>query len=92
MCTLSWIRQLDGYHVFFNRDERRTRAAGLPPEPGERGGVTWLAVAFTGSLAAAFAQGAAPFILIDLVKAAAAAMILPQVWKVAGRSKPLARR
>ena len=56
------------------------------------GVMTWLAVAFTGSLAAAFAQGAAPFILIDLVKAAAAAMILPQVWKVAGRSKPLARR
>jgi biotin transport system substrate-specific component len=49
------------------------------------GGVTWLAVAFTGSLAAAFAQGAAPFILIDLVKAAAAAMVLPQVWKVVGR-------
>ena len=43
MCTLSWIRQLDGYHVFFNRDERRTRAAGLPPEPGERGGIRWLA-------------------------------------------------
>ena len=56
------------------------------------GGVTWLAVAFTGSLAAAFAQGAAPFILIDFVKAAAAAMILPQIWKVVGRNKPLARR
>ena len=54
------------------------------------GGVTWLAVAFTGSLAAAFAQGAAPFVLIDLVKAAAAAMILPQAWKVV--SRPPARR
>ena len=43
MCTLSWIRRLDGYHVFFNRDERRTRVAGLPPEPGERGGIRWLA-------------------------------------------------
>lgn len=43
MCTLSWIRQLDGYHLFFNRDERRTRAAGLPPESDERGGVKWLA-------------------------------------------------
>ena len=37
-------------------------------------------------------KGAAPFILIDLVKAAAAAMILPQVWKVAGQSRPPARR
>ena len=43
MCTLSWIRELDGYHVFFNRDERRTRAPGLPPEPGERSGIEWLA-------------------------------------------------
>lgn len=43
MCTLSWIRGLDRYHVFFNRDERRTRAAGLPPESGEHGGVQWLA-------------------------------------------------
>ena len=43
MCTLSWIRQLDGYHVFFNRDERRTRAPGLSPEPGEHGGIRWLA-------------------------------------------------
>ena len=49
------------------------------------GGVTWLAVAFTGSFALAFAQGAAPFILADLVKAAAAAMILPQAWKLYGR-------
>jgi biotin transport system substrate-specific component len=48
------------------------------------GGVTWLAVAYTGSFAAAFAQGAAPFILADLVKAAAAAMILPQLWRFVG--------
>jgi hypothetical protein len=43
MCTVSWIRELDGYHVFFNRDERRTRAQGIAPEPGERGEVKWLA-------------------------------------------------
>jgi biotin transport system substrate-specific component len=48
------------------------------------GGVTWLAAAYTGSFAAAFAQGAAPFILADLVKAAAAAMILPQLWRFVG--------
>jgi biotin transport system substrate-specific component len=45
------------------------------------GGVTWLAAVYTHSLAAAFAQGAAPFILADLVKAAAAALILPLVWR-----------
>jgi hypothetical protein len=43
MCTLSWIRELDGYHVFFNRDERRTRAPGIAPEPGVRGDIRWLA-------------------------------------------------
>jgi biotin transport system substrate-specific component len=50
------------------------------------GGVTWLAVAYTGSIAAAFAQGAAPFIFPDLLKAAAAALILPQVWRLVGRT------
>jgi biotin transport system substrate-specific component len=51
------------------------------------GGVTWLAAAYTGSFAAAFAQGAAPFILADLVKAAAAAMILPQLWWFVGQAE-----
>jgi biotin transport system substrate-specific component len=51
------------------------------------GGVTWLAVAYTHSFAAAFAQGAAPFILADLVKAAAAALILPQVWRAADAAR-----
>ena len=31
MCTLSWIPLPDGYAVAMNRDERRTRAAALPP-------------------------------------------------------------
>jgi hypothetical protein len=43
MCTLSWIRGLDGYHIFFNRDERRTRAAGIPPAVTDAGAVSWLA-------------------------------------------------
>jgi hypothetical protein len=34
MCTLSWVPRADGYTVFFNRDEQRSRALGLPP--GER--------------------------------------------------------
>ena len=31
MCTLSWTPSADGYWVFFNRDERVTRAPGGPP-------------------------------------------------------------
>ena len=30
MCTLSWFAKQDGYELFFNRDEQRTRAAALP--------------------------------------------------------------
>lgn len=42
MCTLSWIRGEAGYTVFMNRDERPTRAPGLPP--GIRGNaVRWIA-------------------------------------------------
>ena len=31
MCTLSWVPLLGGYALAMNRDERRTRARGLPP-------------------------------------------------------------
>ena len=31
MCTLSWIPTRQGFRLFFNRDERRTRARGRPP-------------------------------------------------------------
>jgi hypothetical protein len=43
MCTLSWVRQSRGYTVLFNRDERRTRAIGLPPTEQLRNGVRFLA-------------------------------------------------
>lgn len=43
MCTLSWLRHDDGYAVFFNRDERRTRATGLPPQEQLIDGVRVLA-------------------------------------------------
>ena len=33
MCTLSWTPLPGGYALAMNRDERRTRARGLPPEP-----------------------------------------------------------
>lgn len=55
MCTMSWLREGGGYHVFFNRDERRTRepaegpsmrtsgpVALLAPRDGTAGG-SWLA-------------------------------------------------
>lgn len=56
MCTLSWGPLPGGFFVAFNRDERRSRAAGLGPRVLERNGVqalmpidgeaggTWIAV------------------------------------------------
>jgi len=55
MCTLTWHRDLLGYTLFFNRDERNTRLPALPPRvegnkvkwigpvDGDQGG-TWIAV------------------------------------------------
>ena len=43
MCTMSWLLDPEGYRVFFNRDERRTRRPARPPEAGEGGGVRFLA-------------------------------------------------
>jgi len=42
MCTLSWIRRVDRYSVFMNRDEQPTRAPGLPPTI-HNGVVRWIA-------------------------------------------------
>ena len=39
MCTLSWVPQDGGYTLAFNRDERRTRVAGVPPSRTIRNGV-----------------------------------------------------
>lgn len=43
MCTLSWVRREDGYTVFFNRDERRTRSTGVSPAEQMINGVRFLA-------------------------------------------------
>jgi hypothetical protein len=43
VCTLTWAWSADGYELFFNRDEQRTRAAALPPSVHERGGTRWIA-------------------------------------------------
>lgn len=43
MCTATWLRTEDGYEVFFNRDELRTRKPALPPSIVVRDGVRILA-------------------------------------------------
>jgi hypothetical protein len=42
VCTLTWLRRPDGYELFFNRDEARTRLPALPPRAMEREGVEFL--------------------------------------------------
>ena len=49
------------------------------------GGVSWLAAAFLPSAGAAVTAGLAPFVVLDVLKVAAAAMILPQAWRLLGR-------
>lgn len=42
MCTVSWLTAGDRFHLLFNRDERRTRAVGLPPRLLSAAGVAYL--------------------------------------------------
>ena len=56
MCTVSWTLSADGYHLFCNRDEKRSRARAVPPcihtelklqmvwPRDPEGGGTWIAV------------------------------------------------
>ncbi len=39
MCSVSWVAAGGALDLFFNRDEQRTRAAGLPPVSGDRNNV-----------------------------------------------------
>ncbi len=44
MCTLSWIKDDEGYALWFNRDELNTRSLEVPPNVRESvQGVAWLA-------------------------------------------------
>lgn len=43
MCTVSWASDGDGYQVYFNRDEQRSRPLAEPPRRYERAGVAYLA-------------------------------------------------
>lgn len=33
MCTVSWLVENNDYHVFFNRDEQRSRSLAITPQP-----------------------------------------------------------
>jgi hypothetical protein len=43
MCTASWLAAGEGFHLLFNRDERRNRPRGLAPRPAAADGVRYLA-------------------------------------------------
>jgi len=43
LCTVSWIRGAEGYQLFFNRDEKRSRGHEIPPALLRQGGVALLA-------------------------------------------------
>lgn len=43
MCTVSWFTSSNGFELFSNRDERRTRGRELPPREYELDGVRYLA-------------------------------------------------
>lgn len=59
MCTLTYRLSADGYQVFFNRDEQKTRPQAIPPACDQQlkaiypidptGGGTWIAVSQQGS-------------------------------------------
>ncbi len=43
MCTVSWVHVPGGYHLFSNRDEKRTRGSAIAPAIFERGWVRYIA-------------------------------------------------
>jgi hypothetical protein len=60
MCTVTFVARRNGYALGMNRDEKLSRAAGLPPHlthlngrailaPSEPGGGTWIGVNDTGA-------------------------------------------
>jgi hypothetical protein len=42
VCTVSWVHQTEGYQLFCNRDEKRTRGIAFAPRITERGGVRYI--------------------------------------------------
>ena len=50
------------------------------------GGVSWLALTVTHSLPLALAAGVTQFVVLDVLKVAVAALVLPAAWRVIGRA------
>lgn len=48
-------------------------------------GVPWLALALDVDLPTAIAFGLTPFVIVDLIKLAAAALVFPAAWRLVGR-------
>lgn len=42
MCTATWLINQNGYELFFNRDELKTRLEGIPPKLANAGGVRYI--------------------------------------------------
>jgi hypothetical protein len=71
MCTLTYFLKDDGYELFFNRDEQRSRLLAEPPKLNNEngaiypidpvGGGTWIAVSNNGSSLALLNNYQAPF-------------------------------
>lgn len=43
MCTMTWMYQNDGYEMYFNRDEAKTRLIAYPPKVFSANGVSFIA-------------------------------------------------
>jgi hypothetical protein len=71
MCTLTYLLKDNGYELFFNRDEQRSRLLATPPKINKEngaiypidpvGGGTWIAVSKNGSSLALLNNYQAPF-------------------------------
>jgi hypothetical protein len=83
MCTLSYFLTDEGYELFFNRDEQKTRAKALPPKKHNgnviyptdpQGGGTWLGVSRFGQTLALLNDYQSAFD-IDAIKYSRGALI-----------------
>jgi len=50
-------------------------------------GAAWLMYLYSFDLSTAFAEGVAPFLVVDAIKLALAALLVPAVWKLVGKAR-----
>lgn len=50
-------------------------------------GASWLMHLYSFDVSTAFAKGVAPFLIVDAIKLALAALLLPAVWKLVGKAR-----